>query len=534
MAAKHFWRRAVIAILGLTASALAAAPAVAVTFRWANDGDVRTLDPYAQRETFQQSFLANIYEPLVRRGPALALEPALATSWSQVAPRVWRFKLRPNVHFHSGAPLRPEDVVFSFERVQSATSHLGASVASIKEVRKVDDETVDLITPVPDPLVPQEIAGWDIMSEVWCRTNEAMAPADLAQNADNFATDHANGTGPFMLEERVPGERIMLARNPAWWDRPRHNLDEVVFEPIADPDKRVAALAAGELDMIYAVPPEAIDRIARTPGLRILHGPSLRTIVLGFNQVAAQLPDGNVKGRNPFKDRRVRLAVYQAIDEATIAAKVMRGMARPVGLIVGPGVNGFEAALDSRMPFDPAAARKLLADAGYPAGFAVGMTCPTDRYVNDEAICQEVAAMLAKIGVKVSLSALSRGDFFAKLLAPKLTVSFYLFGWNAKTGDAADALTALAATRKPGTSIGADNIGGYSNPKLDVLLARVAAETDALKRTALLHDALKLVRDDIAYIPLHQQALVWAVRDDVDLVQPIDGTFPLRDVRLKE
>lgn len=527
-------RRAIRAAVAGIALVLAhVAPVTAATFRWASDGDLRTLDPYAQRERFAQSFLANIYEPLVRRGAGLALEPALATSWAQVAPRVWRFTLRRDVRFHDGSPFTADDVVFSFARVQEATSHLGSAVASIKDARKIDDWTVDLVTSEPDPLVPEAIADWDIMSAAWCNANEANAPADLGRGP-NFATDHADGTGPFMLQERGTTGRTVLVRNPAWWDTPRHDIDEAIFEPVADPEKRVSALAAGSLDMIYAVPPEAIERIGHTPGVHIVHGPSLRTIFLGFNQLPGPLPVSDVKTRNPFRDRRVRLAFARAIDESAIIAKVMRGMARPAGLLVGPGVNGFDPALDTRATYDPAAARKLLADAGYPAGFMTGLTCPTDRFVNDEAICQEIAAMLAKIGVKVRLTALPRADYFARLTGLKPAVSVYLFGWASETDDALDTLINLAATRDPGTSAGAYNIGGYTNPALDGVLARAAVEGDRAKRTALLGDALRLVRDDVAYVPLHQQAIVWAARDGVELTQLPDGTFPLRYVRLKQ
>jgi peptide/nickel transport system substrate-binding protein len=521
--------------VGIALALALAAPCAAATFRWASDGDLHTLDPYAQRERFQQSFLANIYEPLVRRGATLAPEPALATSWSQVAPRVWRFDLRRDVRFQDGTPFTADDVVFSFARVQEATSHLAASVAAIKEVRKIDAATVDLVTAEPDALLPLEIADWDIMSAAWCQANDATAPADLAHDGQNFASDHADGTGPFKLEAREPGARTVLVRNRDWWDSAQETVDEAIFEPIADAEQRVAALAAGDLDMIYAVPPDAIDHIGHTPGLRIVHGPSLRTVFLGFNQFPAALPEGNVKGRNPFRDRRVRLAVASAIDESAIVAKVMRGMARPAGLLVGPGVDGYDPRLDTRPAFDPAAARRLLADAGYPQGFATGLTCPTDRYVNDEAICQEVAAMLAKVGIKVALTAVPRADYFARLIkATKPAVSLYLFGWDADTYDTLDVLTNLAATRLPGTSVGAFNIGGYSNPALDGLLARAASEGDGAKRAAFLGDALKIARDDVAYVPLHQQEIVWAAREGVDLVQPADGTFSLRYVKLNE
>jgi peptide/nickel transport system substrate-binding protein len=288
--------------------------------------------------------------------------------------------------------------------------------------------------------------------------------------------------------------------------------------------------------MIYDVPPQDIDRIARRPGFKIVQGPGLTTIFLGFDQWRDQLLESSVKGRNPFKDRRVREAFARAIDEQAIIDKVMRGHATAAGLLAPPGIAGFDRALDSRPAYDPARARRLLADAGYPGGFETGMDCPTDRYVNDEAICGEVVAMLAKIGVKVRLLAQDRARFFAKIMPSASTgmkTSFFLMGWTAQSYDAQRVLVNLAATRDAAKQQGDFNLAGYSNPALDALLARVRVEADAAARLALLRRALALVKDDYAYIPLHRQDVVWAARDTVDLVQRGDNTFPLRYVRMK-
>jgi peptide/nickel transport system substrate-binding protein len=505
----------------------------AKTFRWASDADVASLDPYSRLETFQASFLANIYEPLVRRDPELRLEPALATSWTQEAPLVWRFHLRRGVKFQDGSPFTADDVVFSFHRATADGSQIALVLSAIKQVRKLDDETVELVTTAPDPTLPQEIAGWGMMSKVWCERNtvgEARAPGD---DDNDFAATHANGTGPFAIASRDPGNETDLAPNPSWWDQPRHNLDRVVFRRIADDAARMAALEAGEVDMLYSVPPQSVDALARAPHVRIVHGPELRTIFLGFDQARASLADSDIKGKNPFKDRRVREAFAQAIDEDAIAAKVMHGLATPAGLLVGPGVAGFTPALNQRPPYDPAAAQALLAQAGYPHGFALVMDCPNDRYINDEAICQAVVAMLGKIGVTAQLHAQTRADFFSQIFDPGVGSSFYLLGWTASTYDAYDTLLNLATTRSDVAHAGTFNIGGYSNIDLDLLLGQSQAEIDPAKRLVLLHRALALVRDDVAYIPLHQQDLVWAVRDDVELVQRPDDSFPLRYVRMK-
>jgi peptide/nickel transport system substrate-binding protein len=265
--------------------------------------------------------------------------------------------------------------------------------------------------------------------------------------------------------------------------------------------------------------------------MKIWKTPELRTIFLGMDQSRDELLESNVKGKNPFKDKRVRQAFYQAIDEEAIAAKVMRGYAHPNGLMIGPGVNGYDPALDKRFPVDIAGAKKLLADAGYPDGFEVGFDCPNDRYVNDEAICQAVVAMLAKIGIKADLLAQTRAKYFGKINAPKYDTSFYLLGWTPGTQDALDMIKALCLTRKDKN--GVFNIGGYSNPALDDLAGKIQVELNQDKRNTLISQALTLIKDDYAYIPLHQQIVVWASRDNVELVPAGNNNFQLRYVTMK-
>lgn len=522
------------AIVGLLlgAAILGVGPANAKALRWANEQDVFSLDPYARQETFLLSFVSNIYEPLVRRGKDLRLEPALALRWFEVAPDRWRFELRRNVRFSDGTPFTADDVVFSFARVSGPGSNLANALAHMREVTKVDDFTIDIRTNGPDPILPQEIAIWDIMSAKWCAENDTAQPGDALKGEETYASDHANGTGPFMVETRQADIETVLVPNPNWWDKAKHNLDRVVFRPMTS-NNAVAALLAGNLDMIYSVPSQATDRITRAPGVHLVQGPELRTIFLGFNFARHELADSNLKDRNPFRDRRVRQAFYQAIDEDTIKTKVMRGFATPSGLLVAPGIAGFDPALNQRLGYDPAAAKTLLAEAGYPNGFSAGMDCPNDRYVNDEAICDAVVAMLAKIGIKLRLDAEPRAKFFGKLLLPGYRASFYLMGWTPPTYDALNALVNLAATRNPDAHRGDANFGGYSNPELDALIARIVDEADEAKRLDLLRRALALVKDDIAYIPLHQQQIVWAARNNVELVQEADGAFPLRFVKVK-
>ena len=525
-------RRSMLAA-AVAAFAAVAGAASAATLKWASDGDLSSLDPYARQETFLLSFDGNIYEPLVRRDRNLRLEPALALSWAQTSPTVWRFVLRQGVKFQDGTPFSADDVLFSFGRVREETSNLKGAVAAITEVRKIDDFTVDFVTDAPDPILPAELADWDIMSKVWCEMRDAVHPADLAKGEESYATNHANGTGPFMPREREGDARTVLVPNPGWWDKPEHDLDTVEYRRIANPSARVAALLSGEVDMIYPVPPQEVERISGAAGFRIVQGPELRTIFLSFDQSRPELLESDVKGKNPFKDKRVRQAFYLAIDEEAIAQKVMRGQARPAGLMVAPGVNGYAPELDRRFPYDPVAARKLLAEAGYPNGFATGMDCPSDRYVNDEQICLTVVAMLAKIGVKANLLAQPRAKFFAKVLAPDFDTSFYMLGWTPAAGDAQSMLVSLAHTRDVKTFAGNFNVSGYSNPELDALIDAIRVETDQKKRTEAIRKALAILRDDFAFIPLHQQTLLWAVRDGVTVVLQADNRFQLRYVNVR-
>jgi peptide/nickel transport system substrate-binding protein len=507
--------------------------AEAKTFRWANDGDANSMDPYARQETFLLLMDMSFYEPLIRRNREMKLEPGLATEWKQTDPTTWRFKLRQGVKFHDGTPFTADDVVFSFDRATHPGSNVSSPLATVKEVKKIDDFTVDFSTDGPDPILPLNLPTIAIMSKKWCEEHNTTRAADITKNEESYATRNENGTGPFMLKERQPDVKTVLVKNPNWWglkDEPI-DIDEAVFNRIENAATRVAALLSGELDMVYTVPPQDTDRITKTSGMKIWQTPELRTVFLGMDQARGELLESNVKGKNPFKDKRVREAFYKAIDEEAIAAKVMRGFAHPTALMVGPGVNGYDAALDKRYPPDINAAKKLLADAGYPNGFEVGMDCPNDRYVNDEAICQATVAMLARIGVKVNLLAQTRAKYFAKINAPAYNTSFYMLGWTPGTYDTLDALKALAATRKD--KEGVFNSAGYSNPKLDALNQQIQVELDQSKRNTEIAEALNLLKEDFAFMPLHQQVVVWATRDNVDLAQTGDNFFQLRFVKLK-
>ena len=378
-----------------------------------------------------------------------------------------------------------------------------------------------------------------MMSKAWAEKNNALNSADMTKNEENYATRNAMGTGAFLLKERRAGEKTILVPNPTWWDKPTHNLTEVIFTPVSNPATRVAALKAGDIDMMYEVPPADTETLKKDANVQVLEGPETRVVYLGFNTEKAELPESNIKGKNPFQDKRVREAMHRSIDVEAIKRTVMRGQSFPTTLMVAPGINGYMKDIDKRPALlAPDAAKKLLADAGYPNGFETGMDCPNDRYVNDEKICQAVVGMLAKIGIKVNLRAQTRNLYFAKILrkgdgAPGDT-SFYMLGWSpAQTYDVHNVFEALIHTPDGPNKKGLFNAGGYSNPAVDKLADAMEQETDKAKRDDMIKQATKLYVDDYAYIPLHQQAVVWAARKNIELFQPADNSFPLRYVTVK-
>jgi peptide/nickel transport system substrate-binding protein len=520
--------------LGVYALALALAPLAgeAKTFRYSTSGDFLGLDPHINNEGPTNSLKGNIYEGLVHRRPDLSVHPSLATEWSNPEPTIWRFKLRQGVKFHDGTPFTADDVLFSFARINSEQSDMNTYVATVKEVKKVDDYTVDFITKGPDPILHQNLTLFYIMSKSWTEKNNSAKPV-RGGTAEIYANRFANGTGPFKLVERVPDTRTVLEPNKEWWGTPTHNLTRAEFRPIANNATRVAALLSGEIDMMYPVPLQDIPRLNQTAGIKVMEGPELRTIFLGFDQARDELLYSNVKGKNPFKDVRVRRAFYQAVDIEQIKRVVMRGAATPTGLMIAPGIVGFDAELNKRYPFDPEGAKKLLADAGYPNGFEVQLDCPNDRYVNDEAICLAVVPMLARIGVTVKLNAQTKGKHFDKIgLKENRNTSFYMLGWTPGTYDGHNPLYNLMVMTLPGS--GSNNSGAYSNPKVEELTKQIAVETDQKKRLAMLHEAFRIHKEDFGHLPLHQQALAWGVRDTVaEIIQRPFNDVDLRYVKMK-
>ena len=520
-----------IAVLAMTAFALMLSSAAnAKTLRVANQGDALSMDPHSLNESLQLSFTGNVFDALVNHNKQLGLEPGLATSWKQTSPNVWRFELRKGVQFHDGKLFTADDVVFSFARAAGDGSDMKSYCSAIKEVRKINDHVVEIETIGAFPILPEVISLVYIMNKQWSIDNKAEKPVDRRKGIENTASFKANGTGPFRVRERQPAVRTTLARFGNYWGPVDSNVTDVIFTPIGNDSTRVAALLSGEIDLVEPIPVQDIERIRGNANLKVMQGPELRTIFLGMDQKRDELLYSSVKGKNPFKDKRVRQAFYQAIDIETIKARVMRGASAPSNSMVAPGVKGFVPEIAKRMPFDQEASKKLLAEAGYPNGFEVTMNCPNDRYVNDGEICQAISANLARVGIKIILAAESKATYFPKIL--RRDTSFYLLGWTPGTYDSHNVLTSIFATPTD-KGQGQFNLGSFSNAKIDELTLKVQSETDQTKRMAMIKEAFEIHSAEVGHIPLHQQALSWGMRKNIETVQSADNFMPFKWVVIK-
>jgi ABC-type dipeptide transport system, periplasmic component len=516
-------RWAALAALAAGIALVAVPQAGAKTLRFAFQGTLNALDPYSLNETFTLGMLGNVYEGLTKRDKDLTIIPGLAESWETIDPLTWRFHLRKGVKFANGNDFTADDVIFSADRVRAEGSDLKTRIPADSVWTKIDDHTVEVKLTSPNPILFYEWDTWYIMDKEWAEAEGAVNPISARDTNPGAVAFKANGTGPFAIESHEPGVKTVFKPSSSWWGTVEHNLDEVVFTPIAADGTRVAALLAGDVDLIDPVPVQDIPRVNGNADTEALTGPELRVIHLGYNQIRDELPTSNVKGKNPFRDPNVRKAVYQGIDIEAIKERVMRGLATPVPLLIANELYAKSGEFQ-RWPYDPEGAKKLLADAGYPDGFTVGMDCPNDRYVNDEAICQAVVSMLARIGVTVNLNAQPKAQYFAKVLAPGgYDTDFFLLGWTPGSFDSWNVFVSLATCRDETGAGGPFNLGGYCNKEVDELAKQIVVETDTAKRDDMIQKAYEILHAETSHIPLHQQSLVWGKRKNLDIVQRPDN-----------
>jgi peptide/nickel transport system substrate-binding protein len=504
------------------ASSLHAAP-----LRIVSGFDPQTMDPHALALLYHTRVVTQIYEPLVTRDEQFKLEPALAVSWQAVGSTAWRFKLRPGVKFHDGTPFTADDAVFSFERILAAPSQRAFQLKGVTAVKKVDELAIDLLLATPDAVLPEKMQFLAMMSKAWAAKHGVEKAQDFNGKQETFAVRNANGTGPFRLERYEPDVRTVLKANPHWWGR-RGNVDEVTYVSIKSDATRLAALASGEVDLVLDPPFQDVERLKRDPKIALLQIADIGQQYFTFDQARDELVHGDVKDRNPFKDRRVRQAVYHALNVDLIVQKVLRGQGTPTGVFLSTRVDGSLPDLDKRLPHDPAKARALLVQAGYPKGFAVTLDCVNIAY--RENVCQAASAMLTQVGIRTTLRSSPTNQFFPKL--SQGSASFIEFGWT-PTPDAWASLNALFRSWDP-SGAGTFNAGRYSNPKLDALIDDTRVEPDLKVRRAKVGVALRMVADELPYVPLYRRTLTWAMSKRVHAVQWPNDVIELRWVQVKE
>ena len=524
--------KALMAALAVTTALAGLAPVTvhAQTLRWAAQNDILTMDPHSQNHATTNAILMHAYEGLTRYSATYQVEPALATKWTYITPTQVRFELRKGVKFHDGTPFTADDVLFSFGRIKQPQGTMQIYVTGITEIKKIDDHTIDIILGAPNPILLRNIIDFRIMSKTWAEKNRTTNVQDYKAKEENFASRNVMGTGAYKITGWQPEQRLTMTINTDWWDKHQGNVKEVVYTPIKSDPTRVAALLSGDVDMLTDIPTQDVARLRSDPKLKIVDGPEVRTIYLAPDVGSAELKYSNIKGKNPFADKRVRQALSMAIDREAIRRATMRGLSIPAGVMVAPGVNGNTPDIDVPTKVDVEGAKKLLAEAGYPDGFEVRFNAPNNRYVNDEEIAQSIVAMWARIGVKAQLVAENMATFSQKF--QNFDSSLYMLGWGVATYDAQYTIQSLVRTRTTGAD-GNFNFSKISDPVVDRLTDAMKSETDVTKRNAMVREALLRIKDEVLLIPLHHQMRPWAMKAGVSTVHRSDDRPEARFTSVK-
>ncbi|MFD2236952.1 ABC transporter substrate-binding protein [Aureimonas populi] len=519
----------------MAATALAAGlvtSASAETVRWARSQDATTLDPHAQNLGTNHNFLHHIYETLVDRDTEGTLIPRLATEWNlkEGDDTVWVFKLREGVTFHDGSEFTAEDVVFSLERAKTEASNMRQLHADVASVSAVDDYTVEVQMEGPSPLYPNNLTNTFIMDKTWAETNDVVEVQDFAGGEDNYAVRNTNGTGPYTLASRDPDVRSVMTAYEEHWAEEAPDVAEIQYVVISEAATRVAALLSGEVDFVQDLPVQDVERLSNQGGVKIETGAENRSIYFAYRFGEEPLRSSNITDRNPFNDPLVREAIHLAVDREAIQQVVMRGQSDPTGIVVPPFVNGWTEELDAYPAPDIERARELMAEAGFPDGFTVTLDTPNNRYVNDEAISQAVAGMLSQIGVNVTLA--SRPVAQHSPLIQNNETDFYLLGWGVPTFDSAYNFNDLIHTKEG--DYGAYNGGLYSNPELDEKIVALGTQTDLAARDAAIAEIWEAVQADRVVLPIHNQVLAYAMKDNLTLAVHPENQPRLYEMQVAE
>ena len=367
----------------------------------------------------------------------------------------------------------------------------------------------------------------------WSADAEARHAVELAYRRVRPDVVYAERLRSIPLVEGLPGDRLVLEKNPDYWGE-KAAFDHVVFKPINSDPTRVAALLAGDVDMIDQVPTADIAHLKANPDVVLSQGVSNRVIYLHLDHDRDDSPFvTGTGGKNPLKDLRVRKAISKAINRPAIVEKVMEGIAIPAGQLLPEGFFGVSPNLKVEA-YDPEGAKKLLAEAGWGGGFGLTLHGPNDRYINDDKIAQAIGQMLTRVGIKAKIETMPRSVYFSRASrgGPDKTpeFSFMLVGWGAGTGEASSPLKSLLHTYDKARGFGASNRGRYSNPEVDKIVEDALATVDDAKREKLLQKATEIAINDLGIIPLHYQVNTWATRTGLAYTPRTDEATLLMNV----
>lgn len=495
-----------------------------VTLRVAYDADPVSLDIHEQLSGGMLQLSHLTFDPLVRWTKDFDFEPRLATQWEQVDDTTLRMTLRDDVTFHSGNPFTAKDVVWTVERLKRSPD-FKAIFDPVASVTAVDEHTVEFKTKEPYPLL-LNLATYifPMDSEFYSgKTDSGKNKSEIVKNGNSWASTNVSGTGPFKVTQRQQGVKVEFERFEDYWDENSPgNVDHIVLTPISENATRVAALLSGDVDFIAPVPPNDLERVRADEDVKLVTMSGTRIILLHMNQERVEA----------FKDPKVRQAVAYAVNQEAIADRLMKGFATPAAQLSPEGYTGHNPNLEPR--YDLEKAKQLMKEAGYEDGFSITMMAPNNRYVNDAQIAQAVAAMLARINIKVDLKTLPKAQYWPEYDAR--AADLMLIGWHADTEDSANFYQYLTECPNPETGAGQYNAGMYCNPEIDKIVAEANLETDRDRRSQMLQSVEKALYDDAAFIPLHWQDLAWAAQNEVQ-IEPVLNVmnFPyLGDVVVKQ
>jgi len=502
-------RRLIIALAILIGLGVAA-PAPAQELRIGIAQEPSSVDPHFNLVGPDESLARHLFDPLILQDERQRLMPGLAISWRAVTDRTWEFRLRPNVVFSDGTEFTAEDVAFTLKRapnVEGSPGGYGIFTRQITGIDIVDPHTIRLSTDAPYPLMPYDLSVVPIISH---------SVGAKVTSADFNSGKATIGTGPFRFVEWVPGDRIVMERNEAYWG-PKPQWRRVVLKPIPTDSARVAALLSGDVDMIDVVPPSLLGDLHNRSDIHVVQAVSNRVVYIHLDSYRDRSPfvtdlQGAALDRNPLKDPRVRQAISKAIDRQAIIDHVMGGLGQPAGQMLPPGYFGTSANLQPE-PFDPGSAKQLLAEAGYPEGFGITLHTSTTRPLNSEKTAVAVAEMLGRIGIATKVESAPEAIF--KTNAARFQYSLFMLGWGSETGEASSPLRGILATRDAAKGWGSVNRGRYSNPELDRLLGQALATIDDGAREHLLQRAMETGMTDHGVIPLYFEVAAWALRKEL-------------------